>query len=229
MRALGAQVLFNGRDFDEAREHCEQLAIQHGYRYVHSGNEPQLVAGVATATLEILEQQPDVDTIIVPVGGGSGAAAACIAGKSIKPMLRVIGVQSENAPAAYRSWKERRLVEDEMKTFAEGLATRVGFELTQRILWDKLDDFVLVSDDEIRVAMLHMIEGTRNLVEAAGASPLAAALRLRSQLAGRRVALICSGGNATLRQLKELLTGADAFARDVSAETSQHLRPVRPA
>ena len=93
-----------------------------------------------------------------------------------------------------------------MNTFAEGLATRVGFELTQRVLWEKLDDFILVSDDEIRAAMLHMIEGTRNLVEAAGASPLAAALRLRSELAGRRVALICTGGNVTLQQLKEVVT-----------------------
>jgi threonine dehydratase len=228
MRALGAQVLFDGRDFDEARERCEQLAIQHGYRYVHSGNEPQLIAGVATATLEILEQQPDVDTIIVPVGGGSGAAAACIAGKSIKPTLQVIGVQSEAAPAAYRSWKERRLVEDQMKTFAEGLATRVGFELTQHVLWDKLDDFVLVSDDEIRAAMLSMIEGTRNLVEAAGASPLAAALRLRSQLAGKRVALMCTGGNVTLAQLKDALTAAATFGSGLPSEMSQPAQPAPP-
>ncbi|TMC49280.1 MAG: threonine dehydratase [Chloroflexi bacterium] len=207
MRALGAEIVVHGRDFDEAREHCEQLAVERGYRYVHSGNEPHLIAGVATATLEILEQRPDIEVIIVPVGGGSGAAAVCLAGKAMRSTLRVIGVQSEAAPAAYLSWKEHRLVEDRMETFAEGLATRVGFELPQRILWEKLDDFVLVSDDAIRAAMLRMIEGTRNLVEAAGAAPLAAALQLRPQLEGKRVALICSGGNVNLAQLAELVTG----------------------
>jgi threonine dehydratase len=125
MRALGAEIIVHGHDFDEAREHCEQLAVQRGYRYVHSGNEPQLIAGVATATLEILEQQPDVDVIIVPVGGGSGAAGACLAGKSMRPTLQVIGVQSEAAPAAYLSWKEHRLVEDRMETFAR--ASRLGW------------------------------------------------------------------------------------------------------
>jgi threonine dehydratase len=205
IKALGAEVVFHGRDFDEAREHCEGLAQEHGYRYVHSGDEPDLLAGVGTATLEILEVQPEIDTLIVPVGGGSGAAGACIAGKAVRPSLEVIGVQSAAAPAAYRSWQEGRVVEDRMGTFAEGLATRVGFELPQRVLREHLDDFVLVSDDSIRAAILRMIESTRTLVEAAGAAPLAAALELRSRLAGRRVALICSGGNITMPQLAALL------------------------
>ena len=208
MQSLGAEVIFHGRDFDEAREHCAQLAEAHGYRYVHSGDEPDLLAGVGTATLEILSEQPGIDTIVVPIGGGSGAAGACIAGKAIRPSLEVIGVQSTAAPAAYRSWREGHLVEDRMETFAEGLATRVGFELPQRVLHDQLDDFILVSDDAIRAAVLQMIEATRTLVEAAGAAPLAAALDLRERLAGRRVALICSGGNITMPQLAELLTAS---------------------
>ena len=206
MRGLGAELVFHGRDFDEAREHCERLAQEHGHRYVHSGNEPLLIAGVGTHTLEILEEQPQLDAIIVPVGGGSGAAGACVVAKAVNPAVRVIGVQSEAAPAAFRSWRERRLVEDRMETFAEGLATRTAFELPQRILWQWLDDFVLVSDDEIRVAQAAMIETTRNLVEAAGAAPLAAALRLREQLASTRVALIASGGNASPEQLLEVLS-----------------------
>jgi len=196
MRGLGAELIFHGRDYDEAREHCEQLAREHGYRYIHSGDEPMLIAGVATQTLEILEEQPETDVVIVPIGGGSGAAGACIVAQAVKPELKVIGVQSEAAPAAYRSWKARELLEDNMQTFAEGLATRTAFELPQRILWDQLDDFVLVSDDEIRAAQASMIEATRNLVEAAGAASLAAALRLRDELAGKRVALILSGGNS---------------------------------
>jgi len=205
MRDLGAEVVPNGVDFYEARELAEQLSVEHGFRYIHSGNEPHLIAGVATATLELLEDEPRIDTIIVPVGGGSGAAAASIVAKRLDPSIRVIGVQSEAAPAAYRSWRDRALLEDEMRTFAEGLATRVAFELPQRIMWELLDDFVLVSDDEIRAAQRVMIESTRNLVEAAGASPLAAALGLRDKLAGRRVALIASGGNASPGQLRELL------------------------
>ena len=205
IQALGADIVAHGRDFDEAREHCADLAAEHGYRYIHSGNEPHLIAGVATITLEILEQQPEIDVIVVPVGGGSGAAGACIAAAASPRELEIVAVQSEAAPAAYRSWHEQRLREDRMQTFAEGLATRVGFELPQRILWQLLHTFVLVDEDEIRRAMLQMIEGTRNLVEAAGAAPLAAALRLRDRLAGRRVALICSGGNVSLTQLRELL------------------------
>jgi len=206
MRGLGAELVFQGRDYDEAREHCERLADERGYRYVHSGNEPLLIAGVATETLEILEEQPDIDTIIVPVGGGSGAAGACIVAKAVRPAVKVIGVQSDAAPTAFRSWRERRLVEDRMETFAEGLATRTAFELPQRILWQSLDDFVLVGDDEIRAAQALMIQTTRNLVEAAGAAPLAAALRLRDQLSGERVALILSGGNASREQLLDVLT-----------------------
>jgi threonine dehydratase len=205
MRGLGAELVVHGRDFDDAREHCERLAQEHGYRYVHSGNEPHLIAGVATETLEILEEEPQIDAIVVPIGGGSGAAGACIVAKALNPAIRVVGVQSEGAPAAFRSWQEGGLVEDRMETFAEGLATRTAFELPQRILRESLDDFVLVSDDEIRAAQARMIEVTRNLVEGAGAASLAAGLRLREQLAGRRVALILSGGNASREQLLDVL------------------------
>jgi threonine dehydratase len=203
--ALGAEIVTEGRDFDEAREHCEELAREHGYRYVHSGDEPDLIAGVATETLEILEKQPETDVVIVPVGGGSGAAGACIAARGMGGSARVIAVQSDAAPAAFRAWKNRNLEADEMRTVAEGLATRVPFELPQRIMWELLEEFVLVSEDEIRTATRLMIEGTRNLVEPAGAAPLAAALSLREQLAGQRVALICSGGNISLDQLRDVL------------------------
>lgn len=205
MRALGAEVITAGKDFDDAREECERLTALHGYRYIHSGDEPLLIAGVGTCSLEMLESRPDLDVLIVPIGGGSGAAAACVTVKGINPAIRVIGVQSEAAPAAYRSWKARALVEDSMGTFAEGLATRTAFELPQRILWQHLDDFVLVTEDELRRAVVTMIQKTRNLVEGAGAAPLAAALRLRGSLAGKRVAMVCSGGNLSLEQLRETL------------------------
>jgi threonine dehydratase len=210
MRGLGADIVTHGRDFDDARERAEQLARDQGYRYIHSGNEPLLIAGVATYTLEILEDRPDVDVIIVPVGGGSGAAGACIAAKAINPATQVIGVQSSAAPAAHRSWSAQRLLEDRMDTFAEGLATRTAFALPQRILWDLLDEFVLVPDSEIRVAVRSMIECTRNLTEPAGAAPLAAALRLRDRLHGKRIVLILSGGNIAPAQLRDVLTEPQA-------------------
>jgi threonine dehydratase len=203
IRGLGGEIVEYGRDFDDAREHCEALAQEHGYRYVHSGNEPHLIAGVGTHTLETLERQPDLDVLIVPIGGGSGAAGACIAAAAMRPELRVIGVQSEAAPAAYRSWKEGGIAQDEMHTAAEGLATRIGFELPQQILREHLDDFVLVSEDELRDATVAMLEHTRNLIEPAGAAPLAAALEL--DLAGEKICLLASGGNMTLAQLRNLL------------------------
>jgi threonine dehydratase len=205
IRALGAEIVTHGRDFDEAREHCEELAERDSYRYVHSGNEPHLIAGVATETLEILSDGPGIDTVIVPVGGGSGAAGACIAAQGIDRRVEVIGVQSDAAPAAYRSWTARSLVDDAMGTAAEGLATRTAFELPQRILWELLDDFVLVSEDELRTATRIMIEKTHNLVEPAGAAALAAVIRERARFAGKKVAVICSGGNVSPAQLRELL------------------------
>jgi threonine dehydratase len=214
MRDLGAEVLLVGRDFDAAREHCERLAAEHGYRYIHSGNEPDLIAGVGTHTLEILEEKPDIDVVLVPVGGGSGAAGACVAAKSIRSEIEVIAVQSTAAPTAHDSWRSRAPVERPNTTVAEGLATRTAFELPQRILLDMLDDFVLVTDDELLSATAVMIEKTRTLVEPAGAAPLAAAISgaVRPRLAGRNVALICSGGNISPAQLR-LVVGQPPLPR----------------
>jgi threonine dehydratase len=205
MEELGAEVVLHGADFDEAREHCERLARVHGYRYVHSGNEPLLIAGVGTIALEMLEARPDLEVLIVPVGGGSGAAGACIVAGTVDPAIEVIGVQSAQAPAAYRSWRQGANVESASETVAEGLATRVAFDLPQRILRERLTDFVLVDDDRLREAVVLMLEHTRTLVEPAGAAPLAAALALRERLRGRRVGLVCSGANITPEQLRDVL------------------------
>jgi threonine dehydratase len=209
MRAFGATVVEHGADYDEARVECERLAAERGIRYVHSGNEPFLIAGVATASLEVLEDRPDVEVFIVPVGGGSGAAGACIVAKHQRPGVRVIGVQSEGAPAAYLSWRDRRPTEGgPVRTFAEGLATRTAFDLPQRILSELLDDFVLVSDEELYRAMrLLLVEG-HLVAEGAGAAATAAALKLRDALRGRTVALWISGGNATAESISRALAAA---------------------
>ena len=207
MRDFGAEVLLHGRDFDEAREHCERLAAQHGYRYIHSGDEPHLIAGVGTHTLEVLAERPDIDVVIVPIGGGSGAAGACIVAKATRPGIEVIGAQSAQAPTAHDSWREGKLVERPNTTVAEGLSTRTAFELPQRILRELLDDFVLMSDESILDAVEIMIEKTRTLVEPAGAAALAALLspQLRDRLHGKRVALICSGANISPAQLRAVM------------------------
>ncbi len=202
MQGMGAEVIFHGATYDESRLHCEELALTHGYRYIHSGNEPLLIAGVATETLEMLEDEPGLEVIIVPIGGGSGAAGTCIVAHAVNPHIQVIGVQSEASPAAYESWRERRLVNAPNHTFAEGLATGVAFELPQAILRDLLHDFILMSEEEIMRAMVWMIERAHTLAEGAGSAALAAAYRLRKELKGKKVGLVCSGGNTSLEHLR---------------------------
>ena len=205
MKGMGAKVLFHGATFDEARLHCESLAHEEGYRYIHSGDEPLLIAGVATTTLEMLEDAPNLQVLVVPVGGGSGAAGACIVAKALNPSIQVIGVQSQLSPAAYESWLQRKLVEAVNRTEAEGLATGVGFRLPQEILWECLDKFVLISDEAMLRAMVWMIDRAHTLAEASGAASLAAAYSLRKELQGKKVGLICSGGNTSLNQLRRAL------------------------
>jgi threonine dehydratase len=204
MRALGADIVFHGRDFDDARERCEQVSAAEGYRYVHSGNEPLLIAGVGTYALEILEDWPEAEVIVVPVGGGSGAAGTAIVARAVRPSIEVIGVQSAAAPAAFRSWQAGELVTAANSTFAEGLATRTAFDLPQQIMRELLSDFVLVSENAIAQAARMMIEKTRNLVEPAGAAALAAVLADPARFAGRSVVVVCSGGNISPAQLTAL-------------------------
>jgi len=204
MRALGAEIVFYGRDFDDAREHCEKESAARGYRYVHSGNEPDLIAGVGTYALEILQDCPDTEVIVVPVGGGSGAAGTAIVASAVRGSIEVIGVQSAQAPAAFKSWQAGRPVSDETSTFAEGLATRTAFDLPQQIMRELLTDFVLVPDAALAAATRTMIEKTRNLVEPAGAAAVAAVLADPGRFAGRKVAVVCSGGNISPAQLTAL-------------------------
>jgi threonine dehydratase len=206
MERLGARVVFAGADFDEALAAADREAAASGAYFIHSANEPLLIAGVATCALEILEAVPDLDALIVPGGGGSGLAGACLVGKDINPDLRVIGVQSAQAPAMRETWRTGAFVTTERaETYAEGLATRAAWSLPMQILWRRLDDFLLVSDADMRRATLTLLETTRQLAEGAGAAALAAAWRLRDELAGRKVAVVLSGGNLTLEALAQAL------------------------
>ncbi|MFQ5837307.1 MAG: threonine/serine dehydratase [Thermoplasmata archaeon] len=212
MEALGANVVIHGKDYDEAREWVEREAEEKGYRYVHSANEPLLIAGVGTAALEVLEEEPNVDAFLVPVGGGSGASAYCTVVKGLNPSIEVIGVQSEMAPALYMSWKERRMIEmPSSDTFAEGLQTRVPFQLTMEVLWDLLDDFLLVSDEELKRGIVTYMSEAHLVAEGAAAAPLAAAFRYRDRWQGKKVVLVLTGHNIALENLRKVLVDYEPF------------------
>ncbi len=205
MKALGAELIFHGPNFDVAREHCERLAAEEGYRYVHPVNEPALIAGVGTASLEVIEDLPDVDVLMLPLGGGSGVSGACVVAKALNPDIKVVAVQSEAAPAAYHSWQQGQLVQAPMQTWVEGIATAAGYELPQQIMRHRLDDFVLVSEDDIRRAVAMLIEQAHTLAEGAGATALAGAVRRPDLVQGKTVAITVSGSNITLAQLRECI------------------------
>lgn len=205
MRSYGANVLFHGADFEASKRHCIVLEAEQGLRYINSGDEPLLIAGVGTHTLEIFEEQPDIDVLIVPLGGGSGVAGACIAAKTIRPQTRVIAVQATGAPAAYLTWQARDRRTAPIHTFAGGLATGEPFMMPQQLIWDRLDDFVLVDDDAMRAAIRIYLEKAKTLAEPAGAASLAAALQIRDQLRDKKVALILSGGNISPAELRDAL------------------------
>lgn len=206
MRAYGATVEEGGRDFDEARLRCEERAAQTGARYVHSANEPLLIAGVGTYALELFEELPNVDVVLVPIGGGSGACGLITVRNALGSRARIIGVGAANADAIYRSWKgPQRVVGESADTFAEGIATRVTFDLTFSIYKQYLDDFVLLSEAELAGGVRLALKTTHNLAEGAGSAALAAAYKLRDDLAGLRVACIMSGGNIDQAKLLAVL------------------------
>jgi threonine dehydratase len=209
MRAFGAELIEHGRDFDEARERVEELQHERALRYVHSANEPLLIAGVGTYALEIFEALPDVDAIIVPIGGGSGACGCALVRTGVGSRAAVIGVQAARADAFARSWRgDRRVVGDQADTFAEGMATRVTFDLPFGILKKELDDLVTLSEDELAEGIRLALRATHNLAEGAGAASLMAAMKLRDRLTGKKVVCVMSGGNVDRATLLRILPGA---------------------
>lgn len=209
MRALGATVLERGRDFDEAREYIERELTATGARYVHSANEPALIAGVGTLAWEIFEELPAPDVILVPIGLGSGVCGACLVAASRRPDTQVIGVQAQGASAVARSWQNGEwTTSTRAETWAEGMATRVPAEMTLEIMAALMDDVLLVDDEDLRRACRTLLDETHNLAEGAGAASLAAALRYRDRFAGQTVVCVLSGGNLDLAELPEILAAA---------------------
>jgi len=202
IRMHGAVIHEYGKDFDEAVENGQRLAKEHGYRFINSGNEPLLIAGVGTIGLEIMEQQPDIDVVVSPVGSGTGAGGTATAIKALKPDVKAISVQAEKAPSIYMSYKSGKIESTPTaETFADGLATRNAFKLPLSILRSQVDDFILVSEEEMRHAIKLYLEHCHTVAEGAGAASLAAAIKLKDQLKGKKVALVLSGGNITFDEL----------------------------
>ena len=206
MEQFGAQIEFAGADFDEARERAEELATERPYRYVHSANEPALLAGVATSGLEIVEELPEIDVCFAPIGGGSCASGYCL---TIGELLdaEVVGVQSAQAPAMYHAWTDGHLeAHDTMETTAEGLATRVPFAVTMELLRERLDDFVLVDDSATLAALREAFVQSRVVMEGACATCVAAALEQSEELRGKTVVLPVTGRNISTEKFGALLS-----------------------
>ena len=203
---LGAKLIEQGKDFDAAKEYLETELLPLGGIYVHSANEPKLIAGVGSMAMEIFEELPDPDAIIVPIGLGSGVCGTGIVARHLSPETKIIGVQASGADAVYQSWKQGlpKTIEA-ANTWAEGIATRSSAEMTLQIMREVMDEAMLVSDQELRIACYHILKQTHNLVEGAGAASVAAILQQREKFAGKKVVCILSGGNLDLKELPAIL------------------------
>ena len=208
VRALGATVVLHGADLTAAREHGEKLAEAEGLRPVSPAGDPALLAGVGTAYLEVFEAAPDLEVLVVPVGSGTGAAAACVVAAALAPGCRVVGVQSAGSPAGYASWHAGTCVSRANRTTVDGLATGEGFPLPQRLMRGRLADFVLVTDEQIDEARRLLASHAHTLAEGAGAAALAAVLAYPRQFTGRRVGIMCTGGNASAAEIAGLTPAA---------------------
>jgi threonine dehydratase len=201
IRDTGGEVVEYGANFDDAGRRVMELKEERGLYFVHPANEAHIINGVGTGFLEILEELPDIDVMLVPLGGGSEVAAAITVLKSVRADIEVIAVQAEAAPAAYRSWKDGSIVAAENTTFAGGMATGTAYEVPFSIFSHKLDDFVLLSEEELYEGIALAAYHTRNLAEGAGSAAIRAALKIRSKLAGKKVALQFSGCNAAAAEI----------------------------
>jgi threonine dehydratase len=207
MRGFGAELIEEGDDYDAAALVADRLVRERGMTLVHSTNHRQVIAGAATLTLEVLEQEPALDAMVLAVGGGSQAVGALTVARALRPELAVFGVQAERAAAIHDSWhKGRPLSGYSAHTFADGVATRNVYDLTFPALREGLAGFVKVSEAAIADAVRVLLRTTHNLAEGAGAMGLAGLLALRETLAGKSVAICISGGNIDQETLRRVVS-----------------------
>lgn len=200
VRALGGEVVVHGPTMDEAVEEAKRLAGERGLRYVDPGNEPAIVHGHATVYLELLQRHQQLEAIYVPVGSGTGASGACVVREVLAPSCRVIAVQSSAAPAAHIAWQDGRPAQAPCRTRSSGLATGTSYALPQRVMAGRLDDFVLVSDDDLDAAAGLLASHAHTLAESAGAAALAGLLATPDR--PQRCAVIVTGGNASADEIR---------------------------
>ncbi|GIF09440.1 threonine ammonia-lyase [Actinoplanes siamensis] len=212
VESWGGRVVLTGDTLEEAQRHAEKLAAETGARVVSPGDTPELLAGVGTLYLEILDRRPDLDAIVVPVGSGTGAAAACLVAAALAPGCAVIGVQSAASPAAHDSWRAGDLLSRPSRSTVAGLATGRGYDLPQRLMRGRLADFLLVTDDQIAEARRLLASAAHTLAEGAGAAAMAAVCSRPDLFAGRSVAVVCTGGNADRSELDTLIDRRDGAA-----------------
>ncbi len=206
-RSYGAHVILEGNSFDDAAAHAKELSAQHGYTYVHAFNDPLIIAGQGTLGLEILEKLPDVDTIIVPIGGGGLIAGVATAIKRLKPTTRIIGVQAAGCAAVRSSLAAGQPVAVSVaQTIADGIAVKRPGDLTLPIIRQHVDEVLEVSDDEIARAIAHCASNARLVVEGAGAAGLAALIAGHiSFQPGERICAVLCGGNIDANLLARVL------------------------
>jgi threonine dehydratase len=218
IRETGAELIEAGRTFEAAAETVERLCEERGLYYAHPADEPHLINGVGTEFLEIMEDLPDMDAMIVPLGAGSEAAAAISTLRAFRPDVEIIAVQAESSPAAYYSWKEKKIVSAENKTFAGGFATGKAYETPFEIYGKGLTDFVLLTEDEIYESISMALYYTHNLAEGAGAAALMAAFKLKDHLKGKKVVVQMSGCNASAEEITKAVS-CPAFVRGYGASS----------
>lgn len=193
-RGFGAEVVLHGDTLEEARAHAYALAEQQGLVFVHPYDDEAIIAGQGTIALEMLAEQPDLDTLVIAVGGGGLISGMATAARALKPGLRIIGVQAERFPAMFNAIKGTHLPQGS-STIAEGIAVGTPGRLTQAIVRETVDDLLLVDEGDIEQAIVMLLEIEKTLVEGAGAAGLAALLKHPERFAGQKVGLVLCGGN----------------------------------
>lgn len=202
---LGAELIEAGNSFEEAANFVGKISKERGLYFIHAANEPQLINGVGTEFLEIFNELPDIDVIILPIGGGSELAAAVTVLKRLKPEVKIIAVQAEKSQAAFLSWKHQKITRSTNETFAGGFATGSAFEIPFSIYKDQLEEFILLSESEIEEGIVLALKYTKNLAEGSGGAPLSAALKLKSLLKNKNVVLQMSGCNISMETLQDIM------------------------
>jgi threonine dehydratase len=206
--ALGGTVCLVQGDLSEAETTAQRIAASEGRLYLEDGEDPGLLAGAATIAWEILEEAPNVDTLVVPVGGGNLIAGVALVSKQLNAAVRVIGVQSSAAPAVARSFASGQLQEADCQTVAAGLATRHPGRLAFSVIHQHVDEMHTVDDPDLCSQVVRVLEETGQLIEPAAAAPLALLERDPERWRGRCVAVIQSGGNVSLEELRSMLGSA---------------------